>query len=62
MPRGKQIDCAMQSPIYRQILKEVAKGYSFEQCNKTNKIIRVKKWNILTKPEQLKKKLIKESL
>ena len=42
MPRGKQIDCAMQSPIYRQILKEVAKGYSFEQCNKTNKIIRVK--------------------
>jgi hypothetical protein len=27
MPRGKQIDCAMQSPIYRQILKEVAKGY-----------------------------------
>lgn len=44
MPRGKQIDCAMQSPIYRQILKEVAKGYSFEACNKTNKIIRVKKW------------------
>ena len=44
MPRGKQIDCAMQSPIYRQILKEVAKGYSFEQCNKTNKIIRIKKW------------------
>jgi hypothetical protein len=43
MPRGKQIDCAMQSSIYRQILKEVSKGYSFEQCNKTNKIIRVKK-------------------
>ena len=45
MPRGKQIDCAMQSPIYRQILKEVSKGYSFVQCNKTNKIIRVKRWN-----------------
>ena len=44
MPRGKQIDCAIQSPIYRQILKEVAKGYSFEQCNKTNKIIRIKLW------------------
>ena len=44
MPRGKQIDCVMESPTYRQILKEVAKGYSFEQCYKTNKIIRVKKW------------------
>tara|TARA_R110002020_G_scaffold56402_5_gene156092 strand:- start:922 stop:1059 length:138 start_codon:yes stop_codon:yes gene_type:complete len=36
-------DCAMDSPIYRQILKEKSKGYSFEACNKTNKIIRVKK-------------------
>ena len=44
MPRGKQIDCVMESPTYRQILKEVAKGYSFEQCYKTNKIIRVKLW------------------
>ena len=35
--------CEMNSPIYRQILKEVSKGYSFEQCYKTNKIIRVKK-------------------
>jgi hypothetical protein len=43
MPRGKQIDCVMESPTYRQILKEVAKGYRFEQCSKTNKIIRVKK-------------------
>lgn len=42
MPRGKQIDCAMASPTYRQILKEVAKGYRFVQCEKTNKIIRVK--------------------
>ena len=44
MPRGKQIDCVMESPTYRQILKEVAKGYRFEQCSKTNKIIRIKKW------------------
>ena len=43
MSRGKQIDCAMQSPIYRQILKEVAKGYQFIPCDKTNKIIRIKK-------------------
>jgi len=43
MPRGKQIDCAMASPTYRQILKEVSKGYQFIPCNKTNKIIRVKK-------------------
>ena len=35
--------CEMDSPMDRQILKEVAKGYSFEKCNKTNKIIRVKK-------------------
>ncbi len=33
----------MNSPMYRQILKEVSKGYSFEQCNKTNKIIKVKR-------------------
>ena len=44
MPRGKQIDCAMQSPIYRQILKEVSKGYQFVPCDKTKKIIRIKKW------------------
>ena len=43
MPRGKQIDCAMASPIYKQILKEVSKGYSFVQCEKTWKIIKVKK-------------------
>jgi len=42
MPRGKQYSCEMESPIYRQILKEVAKGYRFEACNKTNKIVRVK--------------------
>ena len=41
--RKTPYDCVMDSPTYRQILKEVAKGYSFEQCNKTNKIIRVKK-------------------
>ena len=41
--RKSPYDCVMDSPTYRQILKEVAKGYSFEQCNKTNKIIRVKK-------------------
>jgi hypothetical protein len=34
--------CEMDSPMYRQILKEVHKGYSFVQCEKTNKIIRVK--------------------
>ena len=43
MPRGKQIDCAMASPIYKQILKEVSKGYSFEKFEKTNKKIRIKK-------------------
>jgi len=41
--RRKIEGCEMSSPIYRQILKEVAKGYSFEACNKTKKIIRVKK-------------------
>ena len=40
--RKKREGCEMESPIYRQILKEVAKGYSFEACNKTNKIVRVK--------------------
>jgi len=35
--------CEMDSPIYRQILKEVAKGYQFVACDKTNKIIRIKK-------------------
>ena len=35
-------DCAMDSPMYRQILKEKSKGYSFIACNKTNKIIKVK--------------------
>jgi len=40
--RKKREGCEMASPIYRQILKEVAKGYSFEACNKTNKIVRVK--------------------
>jgi hypothetical protein len=34
--------CEMDSPIYRQILKEVAKGYQFIACGKTRKIIRVK--------------------
>lgn len=41
--RKAPYDCVMNSPMYRQILKEVAKGYSFEACSKTNKIIRVKK-------------------
>jgi hypothetical protein len=40
--RRKKKGCEMDSPMYRQILKEVAKGYSFEQCYKTNKIIKVK--------------------
>lgn len=40
--RKQRYSCEMESPIYRQILKEVAKGYSFEACNKTKKIIRVK--------------------
>ena len=30
------------SPTYRQILKEVSKGYQFIPCDKTRKIIRVK--------------------
>ena len=34
--------CEMDSPIYRQILKEKHKGYTFEQCYKTNKIIKIK--------------------
>ena len=34
--------CEMDSPIYRQILKEVAKGYQFVACDKTKKIIRIK--------------------
>jgi hypothetical protein len=34
--------CEMDSPIYRQILKEKHKGYIFEHCNKTNKIIKTK--------------------
>jgi len=34
--------CEMNSPIYRQILKEVAKGYQFVACDKTKKIIRIK--------------------
>ena len=41
--RKAPYDCVMESPTYRQILKEVAKGYSFVQCEKTNKIIRIKK-------------------
>ena len=41
--RRKKEGCEMNSPIYRQVLKEVSKGYSFEQCNKTNKIIKVKR-------------------
>ena len=41
--RRKIEGCEMSSPIYRQILKEVAQGYRFIACNKTNKIIRVKK-------------------
>ena len=32
----------MNSPIYKQILKETHKGYTFEPCNKTNKIIKIK--------------------
>ena len=40
--RRKIEGCEISSPIYRQILKEVAKGYRFEPCSKTNKIIRVK--------------------
>lgn len=40
--RKKREGCEMASPIYRQILKEVSKGYQFVSCSKTNKIIRVK--------------------
>tara|TARA_R110000787_G_scaffold180296_1_gene292417 strand:- start:622 stop:753 length:132 start_codon:yes stop_codon:yes gene_type:complete len=34
--------CEMDSPIYRQILKEKHKGYTFKHCDKINKIIKVK--------------------
>jgi len=40
--RKKREGCEMESPMYRQILKEVSKGYRFVPCNKTKKIIRVK--------------------
>jgi len=32
----------MDSPLFRQVLKEVAKGYQFIPCDKTKKIIRIK--------------------
>lgn len=41
--RKKQYGCEMESPTYRQILKEASKGYQFVPCNKTNKIIRIRK-------------------
>lgn len=41
--RRKKEGCEMNSPMYRQILKEVSKGYQFVPCDKTNKIIRIKK-------------------
>jgi len=34
--------CEMNSPIYKQILKEKHKGYSYEYCEETKKIIKVK--------------------
>jgi hypothetical protein len=34
--------CEMESPIYKQILREKAKGYQFIDCLKTDRIIRVK--------------------
>ena len=34
--------CEDLSPIYRQIIKEVNKGWKFIPCEKTKKIIRVK--------------------
>lgn len=40
--RKKREGCEIESPMYRQILKEVSKGYRFVSCNKTKKIIRVK--------------------
>lgn len=40
--RKKQYGCEMESPIYRQILKEVSKGYQFIPCDKTKKIIKIK--------------------
>lgn len=40
-PSGK--GCEFNSPIYRQIMREVAQGYEFVSCDKTNKIVRRKK-------------------
>ena len=41
MRKGRRY-CENDSPIYRQILKEVSQGYEFFPCNQTNKIIRQK--------------------
>ena len=38
IPRG----CEMDSPMYVQILKEIAKGYTIEPCIKTYKILTTK--------------------
>ena len=42
MRKGRRY-CEMDSPMYRQILKEVNQGYQFVACDKTHKIIRVNK-------------------
>lgn len=42
MRKGRRY-CETDSPMYRQILKEVNQGYEFVSCNQTNKIIRQKR-------------------
>lgn len=42
MKKGRRY-CEMDSPMYRQILKEVNQGYEFIACDKTHKIVRRKK-------------------
>lgn len=42
MRKGRRY-CEMDSPMYRQILKEIKQGYEFIPCDKTHKIIRRKK-------------------
>ena len=51
--RRKKEGCEINSPIYRQILKEKHKGYSFIACDKTNKIIKIKIWNKYYTSQQL---------
>ena len=43
MSRKGRHYCETESPIYRQIVTEVNKGYRFVACSDTHKIIRVNK-------------------